>query len=102
VGATSECGSVKIAVTGLHQTGIRIGTVMAIRERIKRRQCATSGDPENRAVAVGTAFIGGSIKIAVIGLDQTGFRIGAVMTIGEGIKRREASIGGDPENRAVE
>ena len=101
VGAAFVGRSVKIAVIRRHQGGFGIGTVMTIGERIKRCEEAIGSDAENPTVAIGATNHGGSVKIPVTGLGEPCYRVGAVSTIGEGIKRCQDAIGSDAENRTV-
>ena len=94
VGTAPERCSVKIAIAGLHQSGLRIGTVMAVGEGIKRSLYAIGGDPENNTIADGAACQCCSVQIAVAGLHQSGLRRFAVTAaIGKRIKRNDLGAG---------
>lgn len=98
VGAAMRGGSIKVAVIGLDQSGMRTETVVAAGEGIKRGQCAAGGEPKNHAPATGAATHSASIKIAIAGLQQGSFRIVAVRAIGEVVKDRHDAAEAKTEN----
>ena len=63
--ATLVGGSVKFAVTGLHQRGFGERAIVTAGERVKRGEDAIGRDAKNCAVEVSAAIGSGSVKVAL-------------------------------------
>jgi hypothetical protein len=82
----------------LQQPGIDIDSVRGV-ETVQRRQRASGGDFEGRAIAVSPAKVSCPVEVPVTALHQSGLRVLAVRAV-EAVQCRQCAPGGDFEDHA--
>src|SRR5580698_2475738 len=97
---------VKLSVGALHQSGLRVASVGAIRLRakaVKSSQLAAWSEFENRAIVAGPSLGGGAVEVPIVALYQPRLRfraVGAVRLGTKSVQRGHLATGSNFEGHA--